>query len=110
MKYELWGWLDLILLRHSWFVNFGFLVGALGFTVLWWKAYIVKNGEFRRRLLCFWGSGAVACFCIGVFYHPFYNVWIPPFFLGTHLICLLRLVAYTIWRWGVERHGGDDYP
>lgn len=96
IKTELSRWLGMFFFRNFLLANFGLLLLGLCFSLMFYKVSIVKNGEFRRRLLWYFGTGAFYGFMAGLLWHPFFNEWLQWVLGIPNLLALLYLTHFLV--------------
>ena len=86
--------------RNFLLINFGFLLVGLCYSLMFYRIYTVKNGIFRKKLLWFFGTGAVYCYICALLWHPFYNEWLQFVVALPHILSIINLTHYIL------AHGG----
>ena len=105
IRSELSRWLGWFFFRNFFIVNVGFLFVGICFSLMYYKVYRVRNGEFRRRLLFYFGTGAGYCGLSSLLWHPFFNEWMQWLLAIPHIIALAHLTYYiVIGGYGNEKH------
>lgn len=60
VRQELSRWLGMFFFRNFLIVNIGFLLAGLCLSLIFYRAYRERDGQFRRCLLWYFGTGACA--------------------------------------------------
>ena len=96
ITYEISRTLGWFFFRNFRMANIGLLLAGLCYSLMFYKVYRVPDGEFRRRLLWYFGTGAGYCLCCALLWHPFYNTWLQWAAACPHLYTLIHLTHYIV--------------
>lgn len=86
--------------RNFLLINFGFLLVAICFSLMFYRIYTVQNGLFRKKLLWYFGTGAIYAYLCAFLWHPFFNEWLQYVAAIPHIVTIINLTHYIL------AHGG----
>lgn len=69
---------------------------------IFYKFFVSRDGNFRRKLLYFWATGALRYFLLAFWYHPFYNPRLPVFASIPVWVATFWLALYIFRFYGVS--------
>lgn len=110
IRQEFFRWPGLFLIRNPYIGNIMFACIFICVALLTYKIYYTQDGEFRRHLLWYFGTMAFWAFWCIIFYHPFFNVWLPLALAIPNLVALLRFTLYVTTRLGLGRRKTHRLP
>lgn len=96
IKQELFRWLGMFFFRNFVFVNVGFVLSGICFSLMYYKVHRVSDGVFRQKLLWYFGTGAAYCLLCALLWHPFFNEWMQWVLAIPHIVTLFQLTHYII--------------
>jgi len=110
IRNEFFRWPEMFLIRYPTIINIGFAVVFVCFLVITYKIYHTQDGQFRRFMLWYFGSSAFWAGGCMIFYHPFFNVWIPWVLAIPNVLANIRLTMYIAVNLGTGRRKSTRLP
>ncbi len=94
MEREISRWAGMFIMRNPALINYGFAVIFVCFLLICYKLHHTQDGKFRTFMLWYFGTSAFWAGGCMLFYHPFYNVWLPWALAIPNVIANIRLTMY----------------